>query len=133
MDDRLPTFEPIGPAPVISDAERLHARQIQPENPEIAKAEALCLAGDVDAATASVTKLLQTGTQSGSLQFCLLGAVLSRSEDLVRILLDAGVPVNLVNIKPAIENKSRPILSLFLQQGWDINEEEQWCLPPLLS
>ncbi|EME82783.1 uncharacterized protein MYCFIDRAFT_174323 [Pseudocercospora fijiensis CIRAD86] len=47
MDDGLPTFEPIGPAPVISDAERLHARQIQPDNPEMAKAEALCLAGDV--------------------------------------------------------------------------------------
>lgn len=133
MDDGLPTFEPVGPAQVISDAERLHARQIRPENPELAKAEALCLAGDVDAATVSVTELLQTGTQSGSLQFCLLGAVVSRSEDLVRMLLDAGVPVNLMNIKPAIENRSRPILSLFLQHGWDINEEEQWCLPPLLS
>lgn len=133
MDDALPIFEPISPAPVISDIEILHARQSNPDNPEVAKAEALCLAGDVDGATAIVNKLLQTGTHPESLQFCLLGAVLSSCEHLVRTLLNTGVPVNLTNIKSAIESSSLPILSLFLQQGWNINEEEQWCLPPLLS
>lgn len=133
MYDCLPTFEPVRPAVVISDAEMLRTRQIQPENPEIARAEALCLAGHVEAARTSVTELLQNGTRTANLQYCVLGAVISRCEDLVRFLLDAGVPVNLVNIKSAIENKSLPILSLFVQKGWNINEEEQWDLPPLLS
>lgn len=133
MDYDLPQFEPVELPPVISDAQALRDRQLQPENTELANAEALCHGGDVRAATASITRLLQTGTHVQDLQFCLLGAVLSESQDLVRTLLGVGVPASLVNVKPAIKQKSLYILSLFLQYGWNINEEEEWCIPPLLS
>lgn len=133
MDHDLPQFEPVGLPPPVSNAEILRERQIRSGNSEIGIAEALCLAGNVSAATADINRLLETGTHVQDLQFCLLGAVLSESQDLVRTLLDAGVPACLSNVKPAIEQKSLPILSLFLQHGWNINEREDWCLPPLLS
>lgn len=133
MNHDLPQFEPVELPTVSDDAKVLHDRQLRPENTEIANAEALCRAGDVCAATATITRLLQTGTHAQDLQFCLLGAVLSRSQGLVQILLGAGVPASLVNVKPAIKQKSLSMLSLFLQHGWNINEEEDWCLPPLLS
>lgn len=133
MDYDLPQFEPVELPPAISDAQVLHARQLQPENTELANAEKLCYDGNVCAATASITRLLQTGTHVQDLQFCLLGAVLSESQDLVRTILGAGVPVSLANVKPAIKQKSLYMLSLFLQYGWNINEEEDWCIPPLLS
>ncbi|KAF2209962.1 hypothetical protein CERZMDRAFT_10564, partial [Cercospora zeae-maydis SCOH1-5] len=63
----------------------------------------------------------------------LLGAVLSGSQELVRMLLDAGVPIDLANVKAAIKQKSLSVLSLCLQHGWSINEAEDWCIPPLLS
>ncbi|KAK3616232.1 hypothetical protein LTR56_026093 [Elasticomyces elasticus] len=133
MDYDLPQFEPVHLPLVISDAEILCERQLRLENTKIANAEALCYAGDVSAATANITQLLQSGTHVQNLQFCLLGTVLCESQDLVRMLLDAGVPLNLVNVKSAIKQRSLPTLSLFLEHGWDINEREDWCLPPLLS
>ncbi|KAM3414640.1 Caskin-2 [Cercospora zeina] len=133
MDDDLPQFEAVELPPVVSDAQLLRERQLQPENTEIANAESLCYAGNVCTATASITRLLQLGTHVQDLQFCLLGAVLSGSQELVQVLLDAGVPVDLANVKAAIKQKSLAVLSLFLQHGWSINEEEQWCIPPLLS
>lgn len=133
MDNDLPQFEPVDLPPAISDVQALRDRQLQPENTELANAETLCYSGNVYAATASITRLLQTGTHVQDLQFCLLGAVLSGSQDLVRTLLCAGVPASLVNVKPAIKQKSLYMLSLFLQHGWNINEEEDWCIPPLLS
>ncbi|KAF2773795.1 ankyrin [Teratosphaeria nubilosa] len=133
MDYDLPQFEPVPLPAVIDDAEVLRGRHLRPEDTEIANAEALCHAGDVSAATANINQLLHAGTPVQKLQFCLLGAVLSGSEDLVQMLLNAGVPVSLVNVKPAIKRKSLQILSLFLHYGWNINESEDWCLPPLLS
>nr|POF13268.1 ankyrin repeat and sam domain-containing protein 1a [Quercus suber] len=133
MDYDLPQFESVGLPSPVSEAKILHDRQLRNENAETANAEALCHAGDVSAGIASITQLLQTGTHVQSLRFCLLGAVLSESEDLVRVLLDAGVPISIVDVKPAIRLKSLPTLSLFLQHGWKINEEEAWCLPSLLS
>ncbi|KAK3703395.1 hypothetical protein LTR37_014501 [Vermiconidia calcicola] len=136
MDDDLPDFEHvelIDLPEAISDAEIMRNRQLEPKNIEMANAELLCHAGDVSGATAQITRLLQTGTHVQSLQFCLLGAILSGSEDLVRMLLGAGVPASMVNEQAAIKQKSLPMLSLFLQHGWDINEEEAWCLPSLLS
>lgn len=133
MDHDLPQFEPVPLPVVISDAEALRGRNLRLEDTEVANAEALCHAGNVSAATAKITQLLHDGMRVQNLQFCLLGAVLSGSGDLVKTLLDAGVPVSLVNVKPAIQRKSLQILSLFLQYGWQINESEDWCLPPLLS
>ncbi|KAK3720450.1 hypothetical protein LTR37_003863 [Vermiconidia calcicola] len=136
MDDDLPDFEHselIELPPAISDADFLRNRQLRPENTEIANAELLCHSGDVSGATADITRLLQTGTHVQRLHFCLLGAVLSGSEELVRLLLGVGLPVSMDNVKPAIKQKSLPMLSLFLQHGWNINEEEAWCVPSLPS
>lgn len=133
MDQDLPQFEHVPLPAVISDAELLPRRKLRPEDTELANAEGLCHAGDASAATAKITQLIHAGMDVGKLQFCLLGAVLSGSEDLVQTLLNAGVPVGLVNVKPAIKQKPLKILSLFLQHGWKINEIEDWCLPPLLS
>ena len=126
MDHDLPQFEPV-PLPAIrSAAGSLRGRHLRPRDTEIANAEALCHAGDASAATANITQLLHAGIRAENLQFCLLGAILSGSEDLVQTLLDAGVPVRLVNVKPAIKRKSLPILSLLLQYGWKINKSEDW-------
>lgn len=133
MDYDLPKFEPVALPSVVSDVQVLRDRQLRPENIDIARAEALCHAGDASAATAEITQLLRAGTNVQTLQHCLLAAVLAGSQNLVRTLLDAGVPVRLVNVKAAIDQKSPRILGLFLQHGWNINESEEWCLPPLLS
>ena len=90
MDHDLPQFEPVALPSVVSDADILRERRLRPEDTDIANAEALCYAGEVAAATAEITQLLQAGTHVERLQFCLLGAVLSGSQELVRTLLDAG-------------------------------------------
>ena len=136
MDDDLPlveVIEMVGPPNPISDAEILRRRQLQPENSDIAAAEALCTAGHVPAATASIKRLLQTDTRPRQLSYCLLGAILAWSDDLVQMLVDAGVPPNLGDVKAAIRQNSPPMLALFLQHGWNINEQEDKFLPPLLS
>lgn len=137
MDSEWPQFDLVELPPAKSDAQimrdHLQDRQLELENTELANAETLCYSGNVSAATAAITRLLQAGQHASGLQYCLLGAVLSESQDLVRILLGAGVPASLVNIKPAIKQKSLHILALFLQHGWNINEEEGWYIPPLLS
>lgn len=133
MDDNLPKFESVGPPLVVSDEQILHDRQLQLTDTGLAKAEALCHAGDALAASTEISQLLQAGTDVQNLQFCLLGAVLAGSQALVWTLLHAGVPVRLVNIKPAIRRRDLAMLCLFLQHGWDINESEDWCIPSLLS
>lgn len=133
MDEDLPKFEPVGPPLVVSDEQILHDRQLQLKDTGLAKAEALCHAGDALAASTEISQLLQAGTDVQNLQFCLLGAVLAGSQALVWTLLHAGVPVRLVNIKPAIRRRDLAMLCLFLQHGWDINESEDWCIPSLLS
>jgi hypothetical protein len=135
MDDDLPVFdEPPIPLPSeISPVERLQRRQDQPTDPDIATVEALCQAGDVPAASAAISRLLESGTHAGDLQYCLLAAIVSGSEGLVRQLLEAGTSITVPNTQAAIEYKRIPILSLFLQYGWDINKEEDWCLPGLLA
>jgi hypothetical protein len=43
------------------------------------------------------------------------------------------VPVRLEVVKAAIARESVLLLSLFLEYRWNINEEEEWCIAPLLS
>jgi hypothetical protein len=135
-DDGLPeelfTSTPSLPPPRLTPEEELRQRQLEPDNPEIARAEALCQAGDVPAALAAIKQLLQKDTYLGKLQCCILAAIVSGSTDIVRLLLDSGLWVNVPNTKAAIEYKRIPILDLFLQHGWDINEDEAWCGPPAL-
>lgn len=133
MNHDLSQYAQVDLPPAISNAEMLYEQQLRSENNEIANAEALCHGVNDSAATADTTRLLQTGIHVQDFQFCLPGAVLSESQDLLRMLLDARVPTSLINVKSAIEEESLPMLSLFLQDGWSINEREDWCLPPLLS
>lgn len=91
------------------------------------------MADDADCAFASVQDLLDTGTDPRDLQICLSRAAQSGHEDLVQMLLSIGVPVYLEAVKVAITKDSTRRLSMFLEYGWDINEEEAWCVPPLLS
>lgn len=84
-------------------------------------------------APGDVHDLLQTGTNPRDLQAYLTKAARAAQEDVVEMLLSVGVPVSLTAVKAAIAKESIPMLSLFLKHGWDINEEEQWCIPSLLS
>lgn len=102
-------------------------------DPRMRVAEAACMADDADCAFASVQDLLDTGTDPGDLQICLSRATQSGHEDVVQMLLSIGVPVSLEAVKVAITRESTWLLSMFLEYGWDINEEEAWCVPPLLS
>lgn len=102
-------------------------------DPSMRVAEAACMADDADRAFASVQDLLDTGTDPRDLQICLSRAAQSGHEDVVQMLLSIGVPVYLEAVKPAITKESTRLLSMFLKHGWNINEEEAWCIPPLLS
>ncbi|CZT15072.1 uncharacterized protein RCC_00976 [Ramularia collo-cygni] len=124
--------QPIPPPKVVSDEQHIRNRLLQPWT-ELTKAESLCYAGDVCAATTTINHILDKGTQPDELHYCLLAAILAGSESLVRVLLDNGVPIDSQNIKAAIRRKSSTMLSLFLHHGWDVNEQEDWCTPPLLE
>lgn len=102
-------------------------------DPRMRVAEAACMADDADCASARVQDLLDTGTDPRDLQICLSRATQSGHEDLVQMLLSIGVPVSLEAVQVAITRESTWLLSMFLEYGWDINEEEAWCVPPLLS
>lgn len=132
MDDTLPVFEPVEDLPVLSSSEARYLL-FGPVDPDIERAEQACRSGDVHQATLCIGRLRQTGTPVESLQTCLLGAVETESHGLVRMLLSAGVPITSLVIEPTLRQNSRPILSMFVEHGWDINEEEAWCIPPWLS
>lgn len=126
----MPDFEPT------EDTGPAYGKDMQSPvslNVHIGAVEALCMADNTDRASAEVQDLLQTGTNPQDLQVCLRTAAQFGREDLVQMLLSAGVPISLGAIKAAITKDSVAMLSLFLQHGWNINEEEAWCIPPLLS
>lgn len=127
---------PLGELPIFEHVEDSpsHGVETQPlmaSDPDIRAFEAICNAGGGD--RASVQHLLHTCTNPRDLQACLTRAAQSGQEDLVQTLLSAGVPPSLGAVKAAIARESVLLLSLFLKHGWNINEEEAWCIPPLLS
>jgi hypothetical protein len=127
----LPIFEPIedsAPSDGVDDTQFLYS-----SDPDFRAIEAAWQEGATDRASAGVHYLLQIGTDPRDMQMCLAGAARYGQEDLVQMLLSVGVPVCLGAVKAAIVQESTPLLSLFLQYGWNINEEEDWCIPPLLS
>ncbi|CZT19206.1 uncharacterized protein RCC_05052 [Ramularia collo-cygni] len=126
----LPVFEPIGEPPSFVGVE---TQLPVSADPDIRVIEAMCMAGDSDCASAGIQKLLQAGTNPQDIQICLTRAAQAGRGDLVQMLLSVGVPVSLGAIKAAITKESFQLLSLFLKHGWNINEEEAWCIPPLLS
>ena len=132
MDNDLPQLEPIEDLPVCSDAE-IRRLRLGPISPLMRTAEAECRAGDTDRAIESVQRLLQAGMHVEDLQVCLLEAVQCGNEDVVQMLLFLGVPVRLETVKAAINQGSTPLLSRFLDYGWNINEAEAWCLPEVLG
>ncbi|KAF2770791.1 ankyrin [Teratosphaeria nubilosa] len=79
--------------------------------------------------------LLERGITAHQLQTCLLRATESQRCEIVELLLRSGVPLSSLSlpVEPALQRCSFDILSLFLKYGWDINEEQEWCTPPLLS
>lgn len=125
----LPVFEPIEDLPLNG----VETQLLTSADPNIRVVEATCMAGDADGASAGIQRLLQTGTNPHDIQVCLTRAVQSGQEDLVQMLLSVGVPVGVGAVKAAIAKESVLLLSLFLKHGWNINEEEAWCIPPLLS
>lgn len=137
LDDELPISDQPFPSPrCIRDSERLHNLQHIPENAQTANTEALCHAGNVVDAKAAVTALLEDPANNVAperLEFCLLGAIVAGNVELVKWLLDAGVPAGVSNAKAAIRKKSAPMLSLFVQHGLRINEPESPMHPPLLA
>ncbi|KAF2763782.1 ankyrin, partial [Teratosphaeria nubilosa] len=99
----------------------------------IERAEQACKSGDVLRAAICIEHLLRGGTPVEHLQYCLLAAVETENHELVRTLLHAGTPITSLVIKPALQQNSLCILSSFLEYGWDINQEEAWCIPPWLA
>lgn len=124
---------PPSPPEEIDHAVTLDALIRMHGNAQTEPAERLCQAGEVPAAKAEITRLLQKGIEPRNLKWCLYGAVLNECEDLVSMLLRVGVPWKPPDIKPAVAVKSLSILSLFLLHGWNINEEESFHVPPLLA
>ncbi|KAK0930025.1 hypothetical protein LTR29_016859 [Friedmanniomyces endolithicus] len=104
-----------------------------PTDWEVHDAEQALRFVDTTSAAASFLELLQRGTPVHKLQDCLHAAVKLQADELVHQMLSAGVPFNMLIIKTAIQQKALPILSLLKRYGWDINQEEAWCIPPWLS
>ncbi|KAM3417822.1 hypothetical protein BST61_g6047 [Cercospora zeina] len=127
----LPVFEPVKDSPS-SDGEEVTQSLISID-PKTRAVEAACRAGNADGAFAHVQHSLQTGTDPQDFQGCLTVAAQSGQEGLVQMLLSAGVLASQWAVKAAIKQDSVALLSLFLEHGWNINEQEAWCLPPLLS
>ncbi|EME39172.1 hypothetical protein DOTSEDRAFT_75051 [Dothistroma septosporum NZE10] len=127
----LPVFEPIEYSQSSDDEET--TQSLISLDPKTRAVEAACKAGNADRAFADVQHLLQTGTNPQDFQVCLIAAASSGQEGLAQMLLSAGVPASQWAVKAAIKQDSIPLLSLLIKNGWNINEEEAWCLPPLLS
>jgi len=123
MDDTLPIFEPVEDLPTITDSE-LHRLLFRPVDPDIERAEQACRSGDTDRATRYIEQLQHLCTPVESLQICLLGAIESETHGLVRMLLCTGVPISPLVIKLALQHNSQSVLSMFVELGWDINQEE---------
>lgn len=71
-------------------------------------------------ATQYIERLPQAGTPVEYLQDCLLGAIESASNGLIQLLLATGVSITLLIIKPVLEANNKRVLSLFLEDGWDL-------------
>ena len=60
-------------------------------------------------------------------------AVQNRRKDVVEYLLAIGVPVGPNHAKAATLNKDTAVLELFLEYGWDINDQIEWAAPPAFA
>lgn len=100
---------------------------------QLKSVEAQLAVGKDDAAVAHVRELVQSGKSPGNLRLCLLESVRDRNERLAQVLVSGGAKFDVEVVKAAILNEALPLLSLLRRCGWDVNEPEAWCLPPLLS
>ncbi|KAF2772856.1 ankyrin [Teratosphaeria nubilosa] len=92
-----------------------------------------CGSREQDRASEAIDQLLQDGYPAHSLLTCLQKATQSGHEALAQKLLSFGVPIIMDIIDEAIRRQSVGLLRLFLEHGWDINEEVERCYPSALS
>lgn len=132
MGDDLPVFETVDPPPIYTQAE-LQAASVDQVDPKLREAILSCRAGDPERASSSGSQLLREGVQADELNACLHGAAYSGNGEVVRMLLSAGVPGSLFAAPIAVKANSPSALAVLVRRNWDLNEEEDWCLPPLLG
>ncbi|KAK0278436.1 hypothetical protein LTR35_009175 [Friedmanniomyces endolithicus] len=129
----------LGALPQLDPIERLPTVRMKNETPEAGDPDlqaAICAIENADlAATKRVTSRIRNadGAYSRRLQYCLLRAVQSENDSLVREILSRGVRVSKETLKAAIRVKALPLLSSFRESGWDINEPLGPWQPPCLS
>lgn len=125
----FPKFEPVSDLPSLTESEMefLFANN----DPCITDARARCSLGNVSAVPI-IADLAKRGN-SNILQICLPDAVRSRNTNLVRQLLRMGARVDNNAAQLAILAGQLNMLSLFIQYGWEINRNLEWCSPPPLS
>lgn len=64
----------------------------------------------------------------------LIAAIEKQNLSVVRFLLcQQGVAPRWFSANAALVNRDTTILQLLLDHGWDINEQQSWCEPPLLG
>lgn len=63
----------------------------------------------------------------------MLNAIWEGGTEFVSILMDSGLPMHYIYAKQAIHSRSKPILAVFLQHGWDINQPISGTEPPILG
>ena len=63
----------------------------------------------------------------------LVAAIEKQNLSAVKFLLGQVVAPHWVSANAALHNRDTTILQLLLDHGWDINEQRDWCEPPLLG
>ncbi|KAF2211817.1 hypothetical protein CERZMDRAFT_98251 [Cercospora zeae-maydis SCOH1-5] len=119
-------------SPTSRSLARQHAQWRAEFGPDLAGAWESCEAGD-DNASLLVQELIRSGHSPAELKGCLDRATSSGNEPLVAKLLALGIPYDIHVARTAVDNGLVDTLSLFVAQGWDINEEQSWCQAPLLG
>jgi hypothetical protein len=93
------------------------------------------IAGD----SAQVQTLLSTWPEQeienqpmNSLKKFLVDAIRAKDVRIVELLLAKRTLFDLSHVQLAIEMRSIPILQLFFEHGWNINESVDWATPPTI-
>lgn len=129
----------LGTLPTLDPVDRLPALSMSIELPEAGDSdlqEAICALknGDLTATKKTTMKIRNDeDAQSRRLQYCLLQAVHTNNDSVVREVLSRGTTISKDALEAAIRAKALPLLSLFLEFGWNINKPLGSWQPPCLS
>ena len=125
-----PVFQPIEGVPASS----IEIPRAENEDEEIRTMIAAIESDDIVTAEHCIQKFLNGDIERSScLQYCLCKAVGNLRETIVRAILSRKTTIiNQDVLEAAIKARSTSMLFLFLEYGWDLNEElGPWQPPPL--